>query len=185
LQEGATADNPSSSVAAEAPSVSSALIATVFPGAPEEPPTTAAASSASTAARARTIAAQRAERFTRELGGLGASLTDSNPTGGPDRPGLLSAAVVDDLVTGTARAGAPAGGSPGGSRPIVPSPAPAPAPSGAFGGAAPGGAGIALSGFPTFAGHLLRGAPLAMRRLRLSFQPWLTAFFVLIPERPG
>ena len=83
--------------------------------------------------------------------------------------------------------GAPAagrsGGSPGGSRPI--GPPPGPTPSGTFGGAAGGGTGIALSGFPTFAGHLLRGAPVAMRRLRLSFQPWLTAFFVLIPERPG
>jgi hypothetical protein len=86
-----------------------------------------------------------------------------------------------------ARAVAPAagrsGGSPGGSGPI--GPPPGPTPGGTFGGAAGGGSGTALSGFPAFAGHLLLGAPLAMRRLRLSFQPWLTAFFVLIPERPG
>jgi hypothetical protein len=150
-------------------------------------PTASAASSADAAVLARTIAAQRAEDFTRELGGLGASSTDAYAAGLAS-PSLISAAFVEDLTIGTAvRAVAPApdrsGGSPGGSRPI--GPPPGPTPSGTFGGAAGGGSGTALSGFPAFAGHLLLGAPLAMRRLRLSFQPWLTAFFVLIPERPG
>jgi outer membrane biosynthesis protein TonB len=65
------------------------------------------------------------------------------------------------------------------------SPSPGPAPSGAFGGSAAGSGGIGLSGFFTLAGLLLLAAPRALRRLRLSCQPWLTAFFVLIPERPG
>jgi hypothetical protein len=75
------------------------------------------------------------------------------------------------------------GNSVGGGHPVVP--APAPAPSGAVGGSAAGGSGVALSGFFTLAGLLLLAAPLALRRLRLSCQPWRTAFFVLIPERPG
>jgi hypothetical protein len=84
-------------------------------------------------------------------------------------------------------AGAPAGGGHGrsavGSPPV--SPAPGTAPSGASGGVAMGASGLALSGFLTLAGLLLLGAPRAMCRLRLSSQPWLTACFVLIPERPG
>ncbi len=155
----------------------------ISPVAPEEIPT----GSACVAALTRTIAAQRAEDFTRELGGLGVSSTDTY-TAGFDSPSLISAAFVEELDMGTAaRAGTHAGGrsgdSPGGSSPI--GPPSEPTPSGTFGGAAGGGSGTALSGVPTFAGHLLLGAPLAMRRLRLSFQPWLTAFFVLIPERPG
>jgi hypothetical protein len=66
------------------------------------------------------------------------------------------------------------------------SPAPGGPPSGAAsGGAAVGGSGLALSGFFTLACLLLLGAPRAMRRLRLACEPWLTACFVLIPERPG
>jgi hypothetical protein len=183
----ATADNPSGSVAAEVSGAVAGPVTTIFPFTAEELPTTSAASSAYVAALARTIAAQRAEDFTRELGGLGASSTDTY-TAGFDSPRLISATFVEELAMGTAaRAGAPApgrsGGSPGGSSPI--GPPPGPTPSGTFGGAAGGGSGTALSGFSTFAGHLLLGAPLAMHRLRLSFQPWLTAFFVLIPERPG
>jgi hypothetical protein len=173
------------------PEVSSApdgpLIETV-PIVSGESQTSSATSSAYAATLARMIASQRAANFNRELGGLGMSLTDT--AGGSDGPSLLSvsAAIIDDLPGGTASstgatAGGRSGGSPGGSAPI--GPPPGPAPSGTFGGAAGGGTGIALSGFPAFAGHLLLGAPIAMRRLRLSFQPWLTAFFVLIPERPG
>jgi hypothetical protein len=187
-QSAATADNPSDSVAAEVLDAVAGPATTISPFIPEELQTTSAASSADAAALARTIAAQRAEDFTRELGGLGASSTDIY-TAGFDSPSLISAAFVGDLAMGTAaRAGAPAGGRsggpPDGSSPI--GPPPGSTPSGTFGGAAAGGgSGTALSGFPTFAGHLLLRAPLAMRRLRLSFQPWLTAFFVLIPERPG
>jgi len=60
-----------------------------------------------------------------------------------------------------------------------------PAPSGAAGASAVGGSGVAPSAFLTLAGLLLLAAPRAMRRLRLSCQSWRTAFFVLIPERPG
>jgi hypothetical protein len=181
-QSAATADNPSDSVA-EVPGVVAGPVTMISSVAPEEIPT----GSACVAALTRTIAAQRAEDFTRELGGLGASSTDTY-TAGFDSPSLISAAFVEELDIGTAaRAGTHAGGrsgdSPGGSSPI--GPPSEPTPSGTFGGAAGGGSGSALSGVPTFAGHLLPGAPLAMRRLRLSFQPWLTAFFVLIPERPG
>ncbi len=73
----------------------------------------------------------------------------------------------------------------GGRQPDGPGPGPGPAPSGVSGGAAAGGSGVAFSGFVTLAGLLLLAAPRALRRLRLSFRPWLTAFFVLIPERPG
>jgi hypothetical protein len=72
-----------------------------------------------------------------------------------------------------------------GGRPITPSPGPAPG--GAGGGVAAGASGgaVGLSGFLTLAGLLLLAAPRALRRLRLSRRPHLTAFFVLIPERPG
>lgn len=75
------------------------------------------------------------------------------------------------------------GGSTSGSPPE--GPPTGPAPSGVSGGAGVGAAGLIFSGFLTLAGLLLAGAPRAMRRLRLSCQPWLTACFVLIPERPG
>jgi hypothetical protein len=75
------------------------------------------------------------------------------------------------------------GGSAVGNRPVGPSPGPPP--SGASGGAAVGGSGLAPPAFLTLAGLLLLAGSLAMRRLRLSSRPWLTAFFVLIPERPG
>ena len=181
----AVAENPTSTAAPEVLSAVGAPITAVIPDASEEVPT----SSATTAALARTIAVQRAEDFNRELGGLGSSLGDGYTVIGSDARGLLPAPFVDGLAAVTAgRAGAHAdddpAGSMGGDPPIVP-PA-VPTPNGSFSGAAPGGSGVApLAGFPAFAGRLLRGAPLAMRRLRLSFQPWLTAFFVLIPERPG
>jgi outer membrane biosynthesis protein TonB len=73
--------------------------------------------------------------------------------------------------------------SAGATRPATPTPGPTPG--GASPSAAVGGSGIALSAFLTLTGLLLLAAPRAMRRLRLSCEPWLTAFFVLIPERPG
>ena len=75
------------------------------------------------------------------------------------------------------------GGSTSGSPPVGPPTGPAPA--GVSGGAGMGAAGLIFPGFLTLAGLLLAGAPRAMRRLRLSCEPWLTACFVLIPERPG
>ena len=94
------------------------------------------------------------------------------------------ATVAASLVaaTGDPPAGGGHGGSAVGNPPV--SPGPGPAPSGAS-GSPMGASGLALSGFLSLAGLLLLGAPRAMRRLRLSCQPWLTACFVLIPERPG
>jgi outer membrane biosynthesis protein TonB len=189
-QDAAPVGSPEDTAAPEVLSVPEGPLTTI-PGAFGESQTTSDSSSVDAATLARTIAAQRAESFNRELGGLSSFSTHIDTTGGLDGPSFLSTstAFVDDLAGGqTSSTGAPAGGrsggSPGGSSPIGPPP-PGPSPSGTFGGAAGGGAGIALSGFPMFAGHLMWGAPVAMRRLRLSFQPWLTAFFVLIPERPG
>ena len=65
------------------------------------------------------------------------------------------------------------------------SPGPGPAPGGAAGGGSGGSGGIALSGLLPLAGLLLLAGPRAIRRLRLSCLPLLTACFVLIPERPG
>jgi pyruvate dehydrogenase E2 component (dihydrolipoamide acetyltransferase) len=188
-QDAAPANNPAAAVGPEVSSAPDGPLATISPvvsGESQAPSTTGSADVAALARRM--IAVQRAENFDRALGGLGSSLTGT--AGGLDGPSLLSASavLVDDLSgeptsSTVAPAGGRSGGSPGGSSPI--GPPPGPAPNGTFGGAAGGGTGIALSGFPTFAGYLLRGAPVAMRRLRLSFQPWLTAFFVLIPERPG
>ncbi|HEY4428912.1 MAG TPA: hypothetical protein VGN08_11975 [Solirubrobacteraceae bacterium] len=105
---------------------------------------------------------------------------------------LLSSSPVgyasgsDSLEPGAAT-GAPVDGGHGGSAVLrLPaSPGPGPAPSGVSGGSAAGTSGLALSGFLTLAGLLLMAAPRALRRLRLSCQPWRTACFVLIPERPG
>ncbi len=72
----------------------------------------------------------------------------------------------------TAMGGAPAGPAPGSS-------------TGGSSGAAVGASGPAPSAFLSLACLLLLGAPRAMRRLRLSSRPLLTASFVLIPERPG
>jgi hypothetical protein len=112
-------------------------------------------------------------------------MTNSCTAGWLGGQSFLSASPADLTKVTTTRAGAPARdgseGSGSGGRSVVPSSPP----SGAVGGSATGGSGIAQSGFFTFAG-LLRLAPLrAMRRLRLSRRPLLTAFFVLIPERPG
>jgi len=81
----------------------------------------------------------------------------------------------------------PNGGGRGGSADRSPpeNPAPSQAPSGAAGGAAVGGASSAPSAFLTLMALLLLAAPHVIRRLRLSCEQWLTAFFVLIPERPG
>jgi hypothetical protein len=128
------------------------------------------------------------------LQGLGGPTAGSCATASWMRsPGTLAPEVVTLAPVGTALEGTVAatrtsqddpGGAAGGGRPMPPSPAPAPG--GASGGAAAGGAGgVGLSGFLAFAVLLLLAAPRAMRRLRLACQPWLTAFFVLIPERPG
>jgi hypothetical protein len=74
---------------------------------------------------------------------------------------------------------APAGASHTGS------PSPGPAPGGASGGSSGAGSGGGASLSLTLGCLLLLAAPRALRRLRLACEPWLTSFFVLIPERPG
>ncbi len=113
----------------------------------------------------------------------GGSATQRALAGSP--VGFAAAAVAAGSLTGTGP-GAPPGSGDGdssiGSPPF--SPAPGSAPSGASGAAAAGGSGLGLSAFLTLAGLLGLAAPRAMRRLRLFCQPWRTACFVLIPERP-
>ena len=103
-------------------------------------------------------------------------------------PGLIDTTSGRSSSQGLA-AGDPSDTDPGGS--MVSSrlpggPGPSPAPGGTAGGSAAGGSGgVALGAFLSLAA-LLRLAPSrAMRRLRLSCEPWLTACFALIPERPG
>jgi hypothetical protein len=117
------------------------------------------------------------------------------------RPGCATASLGPPRLSETARssssgssgytaaiANGPSDNGPDGgsmaSRPPV-TPAPGPAPSGASGGTAAGGVGGLALAFLTLAGLLLVAPLRAMRRLRLSSPPWLTACFVLIPERPG
>jgi outer membrane biosynthesis protein TonB len=140
-----------------------------------------------TVAAVRLTAAQRAADLSCQLSGLPGLPAGECATAlaGEQRYPASTATLVGVPAT-TGTGGPPGGGysgSTGASRSAAPPPGPAP--SGAFGGSAAGGAGGALSGFFTLAGLLLLAGPRAMRRLRLSCRPWLTAFFVLIPERPG
>ena len=102
---------------------------------------------------------------------------------GQSQPVGLTADPSWSQTVSAAPAGAGHDESAVGGRPATPSPGPGPG--GASGSASVGGSGLALSAFLTLTGLLLLAAPRAMRRLRLSCEPWLTAFFVLIPERPG
>jgi hypothetical protein len=72
----------------------------------------------------------------------------------------------------------------GSQSPPAPSP-PAPVPVGGFSPEAGSSSGFAFSVFLTLAGLLVLGAPWARRRMRLASEPWPTAPFVLMPERPG
>jgi hypothetical protein len=116
------------------------------------------------------------------VGWLGTSreLTSTIPTS----PAI---AAVSSFALAGGTGNGPSGGGHNGfvvSGPPV-TPAPGPAPSGASGAATGGGSGAGgVSIFLTLAGLLLLGAPRAMRRLRLSYEPWLAGCFVLIPERP-
>jgi outer membrane biosynthesis protein TonB len=154
---------------------------------PGEPPATLATGPTSTNAPLRLTAARRAGALSWKFSGLAGPVTDNCSAGWLGAQSLLSASTVDFATGETARrsvrASGGSDGSEGGGRSV--SPPPGSAPSGAFGGSAAGGSGIAFSDFSTLAGVLHLAAPRAMRRLRLSCQPWTTAFFVLIPERPG
>jgi hypothetical protein len=136
----------------------------------------------------RLTVAQRAADLSCQLSGLSRAATQACTAGWSNTQSFPTASAVlgAGASTTTGTGGSPGGGyggSTGGGRTVIPPPGPAP--TGSFGGSAAGASGIALSGFFTLAGLLLLAGPLAMRRLRLSCQPWLTAFFVLIPERPG
>jgi hypothetical protein len=92
---------------------------------------------------------------------------------------LGGATVASSTAVGDDQHGADGGGR---SMP----PAPGPAPGGASGVAAGGGGGgVGLAGFLAFGLLMALAAPRALRRLKLACLPWRTAFFVLIPERPG
>jgi hypothetical protein len=126
------------------------------------------------------------------LVGLGCSITSLRSPGGcgtgllPVQSLGIGSTVLAATSGGTAAAGGASdndhGGSVGGGRPVEPTPGPAPG--GASGSSAAGGSGLALSGLLTLAGLLGLAAPRALRRLRLSSEPWLSASFALIPERP-
>jgi outer membrane biosynthesis protein TonB len=151
---------------------------------------------AATAHRAVTkkAAAAGSEGGSCELQGLGASsgggcvgawLRDAGPLT-PQGVALSPAAVALGTVAIAGNGGASPdhGGTEDGGRSMPP--APGPAPGGASGSASGGGAsGVGLAGFLAFVLLLALASPRAMRRLRLACLPWRTAFFVLIPERPG
>jgi hypothetical protein len=131
-------------------------------------------------------AAQRAAELSCQLSGMAGTANDNCGASWLGTQISLSVQAVGFRAPTGSRTGPPGegyGGSVGGSHPVMP--APAPAPSGAVGGSAGGGSGVSPAGFFTLAGLLLLAAPRALRRLRLSCQTWRTAFFVLIPERPG
>jgi hypothetical protein len=145
------------------------------------------------AAKRGLTAAKQAGRFSCELSALSGSMTDNCTVGwlgashDPDRMSAGAVMAAVSSLVAVAGVSSPPGGDHGGfvaSEPPV-TPTPGPAPGGAAGGGATGGAaggGVPL--FLTLAGLLLLGAPRAMRRLRLSCEPWLAGCFVLIPERP-
>jgi outer membrane biosynthesis protein TonB len=189
--QAAVSSAPSTPATEASSALIGALIVSPAGGGPGEPPTASAAASVPVrSVPTRLTSAQRAVELSCELSGLAAAATDNCTAGWlSDRP-LLSASPGDLVAVAPARASTPAGSGSGGSggsfgntRSFIPPPGPAP--SGAVGGSAAGGSGVGLSGFFTLAGQLRLAGPRAMRRLRLSSQPWLTAFFVLIPERPG
>jgi hypothetical protein len=156
-----------------------------------ETPATSAVGPASIGAPVGMTAAQWAGDLSCELSALGGCTTNNCTDGWLGTQPVLSVSPMGFAAAaaslGAATPGAPAGGGHGGSAvgssPV--SPAPGPAPSGASGGSAAGASALSLPGFLTLAGLLHLAAPRAMHRLRLSCQPWLTACFVLIPERPG
>jgi hypothetical protein len=160
-------------------------------GGPTEPPMAADAGEVSVGSAAHMTVAQRAGALSCELSALGGSVANNCSTSwlGATQRALSGSSVAFAASEGNTLAvpvGSSSGGGHGGAAVASPpvSPGPGPAPSGASGSAA-GATGLALSGFLTLAGLLLLGAPRAMRRLRLSCKPLLTACFVLIPERPG
>ncbi len=187
-QPPAPAPSPSPPVTPEVaaqPLVPPATIATT--GEPEAPLESSTKRSSATVAHVSLTPAQRAVDLSCQLSGLSGQAAENCTSTWSRSASFATASAVfaseaPSPGTGVSQDGG-LGGSSGGSRSVAPPPGPAP--SGAGGGSAAGGAGGAFSGFFTLSGLLLHAAPRAMRRLRLSCRPWLTAFFVLIPERPG
>jgi len=97
-QDAAPADDPAAAAGLEVSSAPNEPLTTTFPVISGASQTTSASTYA--AALARTIAAQRAESFNRELGGLGSHSIDADTTDGLDGPSLLatSTAFVADLA---------------------------------------------------------------------------------------
>jgi hypothetical protein len=169
------------------PSTPQTAILTTFPAIAVTEARERATRSSTVAARSLT-AAQRAGEISCELSGLTKRMSEDCSAGLLSGSSLTAVDPVERAVEASrarksVHAGGgysePAGGDRSGGTP------PGPSPGGAFGGSAAAGSGLALSGFFTLTGLLLFAAPCAMRRLRLSCRPWRTAFFVLIPERPG
>ena len=143
--------------------------------------------------RRESSATKQAGRFSCELSALSGDATDNCTVGWLGSahdlvsvlPTSVAAAEVSSLspdATSTSPAGAGRNGFIVSGPPAEP--ATGSAPSGASGAPSGGSSGAGVSSFLTLAGLLLLGAPRAMRRLRLSCEPWLAGCFVLIPERP-
>jgi hypothetical protein len=176
--------------AAGAPS-GSLLFFTTTSGTAGGPPS-AQTGAASAGAPAVMVAAQLTKELSCGLSALGGREPQSCAGGWLGTQRLFSDSPADGVVALAASmvaatgAAPPShgvhGGSAVGNAPVGPAPPSAP---GGASGAAAGAPGLGLSSILTLAGLLLLAAPRAMRRLRLSCRPWLTACFVLIPERPG
>jgi hypothetical protein len=209
-EEGASGGSPAHSstlLPAAGPSDPSVRAGALAEPPPSGPPATAAAITAqiaevsgqaegsAKAVPSRTAGSQ-AGRFRCELSALGGNMTDNCTAGWLGAPREVSSAPTSAAVAAVsslaaaATANSPSGGGHDGSGlggpPLTSAPGSAPGgSSGAAGGAGgAGGSGAGVSTFLTLAGLLLLGAPRALRRLRLSFEPWLVGCFVLIPERP-
>jgi hypothetical protein len=165
------------------------MVGTVTPiPAGEAPEGPAGSTTTSLEGLGRLTAAQRAGELSCELSGLTVRMSEDCSAGLLSGASLLSVVSAEPVAEASpAHRSVPTGDGysepAGGGHSILPPPGPAPG--GSIGGSAASGSGAAPSGFFTFAGLRLRSAPCAMRRLRLSCRPWRTAFFVLIPERPG
>jgi len=204
-EEGAGGGSPAHSSTLLGPSDPS-VRADALEQAPSGPPATAAAITAQIAevsgqaAGSKAIpvrsAGSQAGRFRCELSALGGKMTDNCTAGWLGAPREVSSAPTSAAVTAVsslaaaATANSPSGGDHDGSGPGGPplTSAPGSAPGGssgvATGAGGPAGSGAGVSIFITLAGLLLLGAPRALRRLGLAFEPWLAGCFVLIPERP-
>jgi hypothetical protein len=205
-EEGASGGSPAHSSTLLGPSDPSVRADALDEQAPSGPPATAASITAQIAevsgqaAGSKAIpvrsAGSQAGRFRCELSALGGKMTENCTAGwlgGPrevsSAPTSAAVAAVSSLAA-AATANSPPGGGHDGSGPGGPplTSAPGSAPGGssgvATGAGGPAGSGAGVSIFITLAGLLLLGAPRALRRLGLAFEPWLAGCFVLIPERP-